>query len=201
MAFSYYAIIIFIMAYFFCSISSATIISRLMGLPDPRNQGSKNPGATNVLRLGGKKVAAAVLLIDVLKGTLPVLVGCFFLLNNNELSAIGIAAVVGHIYPVYYRFQGGKGVATALGVFYGLNVFLGLFCTVVWLIILKLFRFSSLSSLVMVTVAPFAAIIILNSIFAAIPLLLISILVTMQHNENISRLINKTEPYTSLFKS
>ncbi len=200
MSISVVAIMIFIGAYLLGSISSATIISRLMGLPDPRSEGSKNPGATNVLRLGGKKAAAAVLIIDIFKGVLPVLVGSFYLLDNNQLAAVGMAAVIGHIYPLYYRFAGGKGVATALGVFYALNIFLGLFCTTVWLIMLKLFRFSSLSSLSMVSIAPFAAIYFLSSTFSAVPLLFIAILVARQHHENIDRLIKKAEPQTNLFK-
>ena len=122
---SFSIVMLLFAAYLAGSLSTAIVIFRLLGLPDPRSEGSNNPGATNVLRLGGKKAAAAVLVIDILKGTLPVILGHIYQLNGVLLALIGLAAITGHIYPLYYQFKGGKGVATALGVYYGLNPLLG----------------------------------------------------------------------------
>ena len=193
------AIIITIGAYFLGSASSAIVISQLFSLPDPRSEGSNNPGATNVLRLSGKKAAAGVLIFDIFKGVLPIILGHISLMTSTGLTLIGLAAVVGHVYPIYYKFKGGKGVATALGVFWGINALLGIFCTVVWLIVLRLFSFSSLSSLIMVAIAPIAALAFLYGSFAVIPLFCITALIAWQHSENIKRLINKTEPKTKFF--
>lgn len=186
-------------AYLLGSISSAIVISKALGLPDPRSEGSNNPGATNVLRLGGKKAAAIVLLIDVLKGTLPVVLGHYFQMPSLILSFIGLAAIAGHIFPLYYQFNGGKGVATALGVYYGLNPLFGLLCSFIWLVSVKLCQYSSLSSLIMVGVAPFFSWFFFHSISAVLPLMIIALLVIYKHKENIERLKSKTESKTKLF--
>ncbi|MEY2953040.1 MAG: hypothetical protein RLZZ401_1127 [Pseudomonadota bacterium] len=147
-----------IAAYLLGSLSFAVIVSRAMGLSDPRSYGSKNPGATNVLRSGSKAAAITTLLLDALKGALPVLaVRCFgvpYGLSDGTVALVGLAAFVGHVWPVFFRFQGGKGVATALGVLFGTDLVLGLAAGATWLVVAYLFRYSSLSSVVMALLAP-----------------------------------------------
>jgi len=188
-----------IFSYLIGSISSAIIVSQIMGLPDPRKDGSNNPGATNVLRLGGKTAAAIVLIFDVLKSLLPVLAGHLLELNPASLALVGMAAVLGHVFPLYYRFAGGKGVATALGCYFGLYWLLGLISIAIWLICLLVFRFSSLSSLIMVSFAPVVGAITLGSSMILLPFILIAFLIAYKHKENILRLRAGTEPYTKLF--
>jgi glycerol-3-phosphate acyltransferase PlsY len=130
------------------SISTAIIVCRLMGLPDPRTQGSNNPGATNVARIGGKQAAILTLLGDMLKGLLPVLAGHWLQADALTLAGTALAAFLGHLYPVFFRFQGGKGVATALGVTFGLHWPVGLLAAGTWLGMAVLFRYSSLAALV-----------------------------------------------------
>ena len=134
--------------YLFGSISAAIIVCRLMGLPDPRTEGSRNPGATNVARLGGKKAAALTLAGDMLKGLLPVLAAHALQAGPLVLALTALAAFLGHLYPVFFGFQGGKGVATALGVTFGLHWMIGLLTAATWLATALLFRYSSLSALV-----------------------------------------------------
>jgi glycerol-3-phosphate acyltransferase PlsY len=133
--------------YLFGSISTAIIVCRLMGLPDPRTQGSRNPGATNVARIGGKKAAALTLFGDMLKGLAPVLLAHALHADVPILAATALAAFLGHLYPVFFGFQGGKGVATALGVTFGLHWPVGLLATGTWLLMAMLFRYSSLAAL------------------------------------------------------
>lgn len=141
-------------AYLMGSISSAILICRLMGLPDPRSQGSGNPGATNVLRLGGRKAAAATLVGDMLKGLIAVLVARALNADIEVQSGVAVAAFLGHLYPLYFGFQGGKGVATALGVLLGLHWPLGLLTIGTWLVVAKLFKISSLAALVAFLLTP-----------------------------------------------
>lgn len=145
-------------AYLLGSLSFAVIVSRVMGLSDPRSYGSKNPGATNVLRSGSKVAALITLLLDALKGWLPVALvvwyGERFGLQEGTVALVGLAAFLGHLYPVFFRFQGGKGVATALGVLFGVDWLLGLAAALTWLIIAFFFRYSSLASLVAAVFAP-----------------------------------------------
>ena len=145
-------------AYLLGSLSFAVIVSKLMGLNDPRTYGSKNPGATNVLRSGSKPAALVTLLLDGMKGWLPVaLVGWYgkpYGLEDGTIALVGLAAFLGHLFPVFFRFQGGKGVATALGVFFGIDWVLGLAAAATWLIIAVFFRYSSLASLVTAVFAP-----------------------------------------------
>ncbi len=133
--------------YLFGSISTAIIACRLMGLPDPRTQGSNNPGATNVARIGGKKAAVFTLLGDMLKGLLPVLIAHVLHADTMILAGTALAAFLGHLYPVFFRFRGGKGVATALGVTFGLYWPVGLLASGTWLTMAVLFRYSSLAAL------------------------------------------------------
>lgn len=141
-------------AYLLGSISSAIIVCRLMGLPDPRTQGSNNPGATNVMRIGGKKAAAITLLGDSLKGFVPVVTANLLGVEAAVLAGVCIAAFLGHLYPLFFRFQGGKGVATALGVQFGLGWQIGGAVAVIWFLMFKVVKISSLSALVSMALAP-----------------------------------------------
>ena len=140
-----YPIAAVLLAYLMGSLSFAVIVSRAMGLSDPRSYGSKNPGATNVLRSGNKAAAVATLLLDGLKGWLPVVLvkwfGADYGLADGTVAAVGLAAFVGHLYPVFFKFVGGKGVATALGVLVGISWILGLATGVTWLIMAYFFRY------------------------------------------------------------
>lgn len=143
-----------IAGYLFGSISSAIIVCKLMRLPDPRTLGSNNPGATNVLRFGGKKAAAIVLLGDMVKGVIPVIAARLLGADALVLGAVGFAAFIGHLYPVFFGFRGGKGVATAFGVFATLNWQVGLALVGTWLLIAKVFKISSLAALTAAVLAP-----------------------------------------------
>ncbi len=189
-------------AYLMGSLSFAVIVSRLMGLNDPRTYGSKNPGATNVLRSGSKAAAVVTLLLDALKGWLPVaLVGWFgkpYGLAEGTLALVGLAAFLGHLFPVFFRFEGGKGVATALGVLVGFHWGLGLAVLVSWAIVVLFFRYSSLASLVAAVFAPVAYLFgsgvgwyFDKSIFVA--LVVMGALLIWRHALNISRLVKGTE--------
>ena len=191
-----------IAAYLIGSLSFAVIVSRVMGLNDPRTYGSKNPGATNVLRSGSKAAAAVTLLLDALKGWLPVVLVKYFGkpygLEDGTLAMVGLAAFVGHLYPVFFRFQGGKGVATALGVLLGYSSVLGLATAASWLIIAYFFRYSSLASVVAAVFAPLyylfgngLAWYLDKSILLAIAVM--SLLFIWRHAANITRLIKGTE--------
>jgi len=153
-----YPVLAAVAGYLVGSLSFAVIVSRVMGLNDPRTYGSKNPGATNVLRSGSKKAAIVTLLLDAAKGWLPVaLVHWFgkpYGLEAGTLALVGLGAFLGHLYPVFFRFQGGKGVATALGVLLGLDLVLGLATAATWLIMAFFFRYSSLASLAAAVFAP-----------------------------------------------
>lgn len=176
-------------AYLLGSICSAILVCRLMGLPDPRTQGSRNPGATNVLRIGGKKAAALTLVGDSLKGLLPMLAGHLLGVGPAVLAATGLAAFLGHLYPVFFGFRGGKGVATALGVQLGLYWPIGLSVAAIWLAMAKLVRISSLSALVSMALAP-----LIVWLFWPEPVLigaqvLISLLLFWRHRSNIQNLL------------
>jgi len=148
------AIGLVIAAYLLGSVSSAIVVCRLLGLPDPRTQGSGNPGATNVLRVGGKKAAAVTLAGDLLKGLVPVLAAAALGQDPRVLALVGLAAFFGHLYPVFFGFKGGKGVATALGVLLGFSWLAGLATAATWLAMAVLVRISSLSALTAMALAP-----------------------------------------------
>lgn len=189
-------------AYLLGSLSFAVIVSRLMGLSDPRSYGSKNPGATNVLRSGSKTAAVVTLLLDAAKGWLPVvLVRCYgqpYGLGEGTVALVGLAAFLGHLYPVFFRFAGGKGVATAAGVLLGLHWALGLATLGTWVVIAVFFRYSSLASLVAALFAPLYYIFgdgmawyLDGAVLFAISLM--SLLLIYRHAENIGRLARGTE--------
>ncbi|MEF1212045.1 glycerol-3-phosphate 1-O-acyltransferase PlsY, partial [Vibrio alginolyticus] len=149
------ALIMTMAAYLLGSVSSAVLICRLLKLPDPRSVGSNNPGATNVLRIGGRGAAVSVLLCDMLKGTIPVWGGYFLGIDPIILGVIAIAACLGHMYPIFFHFKGGKGVATALGAIAPIGLDLTGLVMLTWLSVAALFRYSSLAALVTVLVTPF----------------------------------------------
>lgn len=180
-------------AYLLGSVSSAIIVCRLMGLPDPRTQGSNNPGATNVLRIGGKKAAAITLAGDCLKGLIPLLAAHALQLETPGLAATGLAAFLGHLYPVFFGFQGGKGVATALGVQWGLYWPLGLSVAAIWLFMAKVVRISSLSALVAMGLAPFLLWWLWDDPWLVGMQVLISLILFWRHKSNIRNLLTGAE--------
>jgi len=188
-------------AYLIGSISSAIIVCRLMGLPDPRSEGSNNPGATNVLRIGGKKAAAITLLGDMLKGVLPVAAGYLFDVSTLTFALAAMAAFLGHLYPVFFGFKGGKGVATALGTQFGLHWGIGLAVAGIWLFMAKVVKISSLSALVSMALAP----VIIYWIWPADELIVMQIIMSIilfwRHKSNIQRLISGEESLIGKKKS
>lgn len=187
-------IIMLLISYLFGSICSAIVVSKLFDLPDPRSQGSRNPGATNILRLAGKKYAAAVLLFDMLKGFIPIFIGHYMGVSFIILGFACLAAVLGHMYPIFFGFKGGKGVATALGAVLGLNFFMGLVLIALWMVIANFTRYSSLASIITIGFMPLFSIIFLRGSDAFIGLLLITFFILYKHRHNINRLIDGDEP-------
>jgi glycerol-3-phosphate acyltransferase PlsY len=184
------------------SLSFAVIVSRVMGLSDPRSYGSKNPGATNVLRSGSKLAAVLTLLLDALKGWVPVFLvqhyGLPYGLEAGTVALVGVAAFLGHVYPIFFRFQGGKGVATAMGVVVAVSGVLGLATGVTWLLIAYFFRYSSLASLVAAVFAPVYYLMGDGVAWrsdnpVALALVAICAMLVWRHSENISRLVKGTE--------
>lgn len=186
------ALVMIIFAYLLGSISSAVLICRILRLPDPRGVGSNNPGATNVLRIGGKKAAAAVLLCDMLKGTIPVWGGYFLSIDPIILGVVAIAACLGHMYPIFFHFKGGKGVATALGAIAPIGLDLSAMIIATWLSVALLFRYSSLAAIVTVLLAPFYTWIIKPQY--TLPVAMLCCLIVFRHHQNIKRLFYGTEP-------
>lgn len=191
-----------VLAYLLGSLSFAVIVSRVMGLNDPRTFGSKNPGATNVLRSGSKAAAIVTLLLDGLKGWLPVVLVRFYGrpygMEDGTVALVGLAAFLGHLWPVFFRFQGGKGVATFLGVVLGVDAVLGLATLVTWAIIAYFFRYSSLASLVAAAFAPVGYLMgdrlqwyvekpIMFTLFV------MGLLLVFRHRDNINRLLQGKE--------
>jgi glycerol-3-phosphate acyltransferase PlsY len=187
-----------VMAYLVGSISSAILLCKLLSLPDPRTSGSKNPGATNVLRISNKYVAASVLIFDILKGTLPVWGGYFLGLDPVYLGIIAVAACLGHMDPIFFNFEGGKAVATAFGVLLPIGLDLGGLLILTWLIVAKTTRYSSLAAIVTVSMAPLYTW-LLKPIYV-FPVLMLSALIIFRHKENIIRLIQGSESKISFTK-
>ena len=191
-----------IAAYLLGSLAFAVIVSKLMGLSDPRTFGSKNPGATNVLRSGNKAAAIATLLLDGVKGFLPVILvrayGHRYGMGDGSVAMVGLAAFLGHLYPVFFRFKGGKGVATFLGVVFGIHWVLGIATGLTWIIIAFFFRYSSLASLVAAVFAPVYYLLgDRMQWYAAKPiafaLFVMAGLLAWRHRENIRRLVEGKE--------
>ncbi len=176
-------------AYLLGSVSSAILISRLLGLPDPRTEGSRNPGATNVLRLGSKPGAVLTLAGDIAKGVLPVLVARWILDEPVLLALAALGAFLGHLFPVYFRFEGGKGVATALGVLAAIDWQLASILIATWLVVAAVFRYSSLAALVTAAAAPIYLFWLTGEpVFVALGVVLAALLF-FRHSENIRRLL------------
>lgn len=180
-------------AYLIGSLSSAIILCKLAGLPDPRSQGSGNPGATNVMRFGGKKLAATVLLLDVVKGTLPVVIASMFGLELVWVTATAFAAFLGHLYPVFFQFKGGKGVATALGGFLALSPLLAGAIFLSWLAVFMISRISSLSAVIAASLAPFYSLWLIDSLEARWIIFVMATMLLMRHSANIKRLLSGQE--------
>lgn len=199
---SFYPALAVIAAYLLGSLSFAVIVSRAMGLKDPRTFGSKNPGATNVLRSGSKAAAIVTLLLDAVKGWLPVVLvrwfGKPYGLEDGTIALVGLAAFVGHLWPVFFRFQGGKGVATFIGVVFGIDLLLGLATGATWLIIAFFLRYSSVASMASAVFAPvFYLMGDRIQWYAEKPVLLglfvMALLLVVRHRENINRLLQGNE--------
>jgi glycerol-3-phosphate acyltransferase PlsY len=192
-----YSILAAFVAYLIGSISFAVVVSRAMGLADPRTFGSRNPGATNVLRTGNKAAAVLTLLLDALKGFLPVLVvrlwGARWGFGDGTVALVGLAAFLGHLWPVFFHFQGGKGVATAAGVLLGLNPWLGAATLLTWIIIAAFFRYSSLASIVSAVFAPFYQLLIWGGGPEAVAITVMSLLLLWRHAPNMRKLFAGTE--------
>ncbi|MCO7188213.1 glycerol-3-phosphate 1-O-acyltransferase PlsY [Pseudoalteromonas sp. XMcav2-N-2] len=184
--------LICVCAYLFGSISSAILISRLFSLPDPRFAGSNNPGATNVLRLGGKLPAVLVLVFDILKGTIPVWGAYFLGIEPIWLGIVAVCACLGHIYPVFFHFNGGKAVATAFGALLPIGLSLGGMLIGTWLLVVALTRYSSLAAIVTVLAAP-AYTWMIKPLYT-LPVSFLTLLIIFRHRANIRRLLNGTEP-------
>lgn len=182
-------ITLIVFAYLLGSISTAIIVCKLMGLPDPRTIGSRNPGATNVLRTGSKKAAALTLFGDFLKGLLPVLLGLALKMEPQVLALIGLAAFLGHLYPVFFGFQGGKGVATALGVILGLSWPVAVAAMLTWLLMAKVFKISSLSALTAAVLTPLYCWLLTPQIEFILLFSVLSLLLIWRHRSNIRNLL------------
>jgi len=187
-------LLIILFAYLVGSISSGIIVSRFFNLPDPRTIGSKNPGATNVMRSGNKKAAIFTLLGDLLKAILVLAIAEYLGFNDLIIVCVALAVLIGHIYPIFYKFQGGKGVATAIGILFALNFKLALIVASIWLLVFGIWRYSSLAAIVAAISAPIIAIFILrDQSLYCIAFTLITIIILFKHQANIRKLLSGTE--------
>jgi acyl phosphate:glycerol-3-phosphate acyltransferase len=192
-----YSYTAFFVAYLIGSISFAVVISKLMGLGDPRTYGSKNPGATNVLRSGNKVAALLTLLLDALKGYLPTALVQHYAFElgfeDTTIAFVGVAAFIGHLFPVFFKFQGGKGVATAVGVLLAYDPILGGVTLLCWVVVAAIFRYSSLASLVAAAFAPFFTLMFFDRPSVALGVSVMSLLLIWRHWRNIIKLMQGKE--------
>lgn len=188
-------------SYLIGSLSSAIIVCKIMGLPDPRGEGSGNPGATNVLRFGGKKAAAITLFGDMVKGLIPVLIVKYLNADALTISLVGLAAFLGHLYPVFFQFKGGKGVATMLGVMLGFSWWIGLATAGTWLFMAKIVKVSSLSALVATALAPLYVWYWFNTTASIGVTVVMTVILFWRHRSNITNLIKGTEDSIGTGKS
>jgi len=184
-------IIVLISAYLLGSISSAIIICKMMGLGDPRNSGSRNPGATNVLRIGGRDAAALTFLFDVLKGVIPVVIAKYYDFSILWLSGVVAAAFIGHCLPLFFSFKGGKGIATAFGALSTMNWQIGLVILFVWIIVFAIFRISSLAGISSAASIPLATWYFIPG--SLLPMTIMSLLIIWRHHDNIKGLLTGDE--------
>ena len=187
-------LLIILFAYLVGSVSSGIIVSQIFNLPDPRTIGSKNPGATNVMRSGNKKAAIFTLLGDLFKAILVLAIAEYLGFNDLIIVCVALAVLIGHIYPIFYKFQGGKGVATAIGILIALNFKLALIVASIWLLVFGIWRYSSLAAIVAAISAPIIAIFILrDQSLYCIAFTLITIIILFKHQANIRKLLSGTE--------
>ena len=187
-------LLIILFAYLVGSVSSGIIVSQIFNLPDPRTIGSKNPGATNVMRSGNKKAAIFTLLGDLLKATLVLTLAEYLGFNDLIIVCVALAVLIGHIYPIFYKFQGGKGVATAIGILIALNFKLALIVASIWLLVFGIWRYSSLAAIVAAISAPIIAIFILrDQSLYCIAFSFITVIILFKHQANIRKLLSGTE--------
>ena len=187
-------LLIILFAYLVGSVSSGIIVSQIFNLPDPRTIGSKNPGATNVMRSGNKKAAIFTLLGDLLKAIFVLAIAEYLGFNDLIIVCVALAVLIGHIYPIFYKFRGGKGVATAIGILIALNFKLALIVASIWLLVFGIWRYSSLAAIVAAISAPIIAIFILrDQSLYCIALTLITIIILFKHQTNIKKLLSGTE--------
>lgn len=182
-------LVLIVLAYLLGSVSSAIILSRLMGFTDPRTEGSNNPGATNVLRIAGKKAAILTLLGDLLKGFIPVMIAYYFSENIITLALVGLSAFLGHCYPLFFGFKGGKGVATAFGFIFAFNWIWGLIIFAIWLFIAKVLKISSLSAIIAFAVLPVLSWWHQENFQITLILLVLSTILIWRHRSNIQRML------------
>lgn len=182
-----------IASYLMGSFSSAIVVCKLMGLPDPRSGGSGNPGATNVLRIGGKKAAIVTLLGDVLKGLIPVLVAVALQVEDLVLALVAAGAFLGHLFPVFFGFKGGKGVATAVGVLLGISWLVGLAAIATWIVMALISRYSSLSAIVASILSPLYMHLLTGSKELVAMNIILALVLLWRHAGNIRRLLAGTE--------
>ena len=180
-------------SYLIGSLSSAIIVCKIMGLPDPRGEGSGNPGATNVLRFGGKKAAAITLAGDMIKGLIPVLIAQYLNISVLGIALVGLAAFLGHLYPVFFQFKGGKGVATMLGVMFGFSWWIGLATAGTWLFMAKIVKISSLSALVATALAPVYVWLWFNHPEPIGVTIFMTVILFWRHRSNIQNMMKGTE--------
>ena len=185
-------ILMFVLAYLLGSISSAVLVCRLFSLGDPREQGSGNPGATNVFRIGGKIPATLVSVFDLLKGTLPVYASFYLGLEPINLAFVAVMACLGHMFPIFFDFSGGKAVATALGAILPLGLDLAAMLVATWGIVIMLTNYSSLAAILTVSLAPFFTWLLKPEY--TLPVAILSVLIVLRHKDNIIRLCLKQEP-------
>jgi len=178
-------------AYLLGSISSAVLVCKLLGFPDPRTEGSNNPGATNVMRIAGRGPAAMTLIGDILKGIVPMLLAIGLGYSTTAIAWVGLAAFLGHLLPIFFRFQGGKGVATAFGVLFILHLPLGLAAGLVWLTVFFISRISSSASMITFVFAPLCCWMLLPE--AVLPISLLSATLIARHHSNIRNLLKGEE--------
>jgi glycerol-3-phosphate acyltransferase PlsY len=188
-----FAYILPALAYLLGSVSTGVVVARVLGLRDPRETGSKNPGATNLLRYGGKAAAALTLAGDILKGVIAVLVARAVTGDAVILALVGLAVFLGHLWPVFFGFRGGKGVATALGVWLALNPWVGLALVATWIVMAFLFRYSSLAALTAAVAAPLYVYLLMPQSAYLVMMVAMSALLVFRHRANIRRLLAGNE--------
>jgi acyl phosphate:glycerol-3-phosphate acyltransferase len=193
-------ILFLVIAYLMGSFCSAIVVCKMMGLPDPRTQNSGNPGVANVLRIGGKRAAAITFFGDVLKGTIPVLLARLFQVEGFALALVGLAAFLGHLYPIFFKFKGGKGVATAFGALIALAPYASLLAIITWLIVALIFRYFSLAAIVTAIIVPIY-IFVYSSASYLLPVIVMMLMIVWKHSDNIQRLLKGTERKISLSKA